>query len=271
MTFNRLVNQILLETYSSINYIQNFRVKVLGTLLNKYATKGSWDPFPDYKDAYNIQPLIDAAGSIAYKQLLKFHKYAVMLNIIELQPISRATRSTIVTFLHKEINTLYVTCKLFLITIMDIRMGWLLFNSEYGSDNEITTHRQVLTLNQYTKYIKSYYHVIDQSINSIGYDADIINCYDMLDSAKSIDEKIRAISLTLNVWHDSSSLMIKDWGESKYGEVIRGSANLPEGASLNINGAPFTIAQLDSLSNIPLRVIEKDLHKLIDDVDILSY
>ena len=261
MRFDQYVHQLLNEAVNDISSLYAYRSTLLTKYLNFYCTRDNY-----WSTDLRIEQIIDSMSPRAYKKLYDFHKYAVMLNIIDEQPISSEIKHKVRVYIEREMHQLYEWCKIYLATTMDTRCGELVIN--------------VVGVDGFAKYIAHYSAIISQNYTdsdaNIGSEYTPIPCYILLDGVRSLDDKIKAISLTLNVWHDTSSLMAKDWGLSGSiegpGDRVRGIENLPADHGLEVfSGAPFTIAQLDSLSNIPLRVIEKDLHKLIDNVDTLNY
>jgi hypothetical protein len=132
-------------------------------------------------------------------------------------------------FILSEMNCLFEWIRLFLITILDAHMG----KSELCKKN----------LN--TNYIKNFnYQNLNNNINK-----SIKLCYKLLSNSNNLNDKVTAITITLNTWHDSASLFCRDVGLN-----IELSTATP--------AAPFTKNQLDNLSNLPKNLIENKLKKL---------
>ena len=75
-----------------------------------------------------------------------------------------------------------------------------------------------------------------------------MNCYETLETASSLDEKIAAVSKVLNVWHCNGPFFQKNYSEN---------------VDLNNPTAPFTEKQLENLSNITISQAENQIKKLL--------
>jgi len=78
-------------------------------------------------------------------------------------------------------------------------------------------------------------------------------CFRLLFGAESLEDKIKAVTLTLNVWHMSGSLFCEE-------EILPDIARTYDG--IPTPAAPFTRKELDDLSNIPTSRAEYKLKKL---------
>ena len=186
---------------------------------------------------------------VAFKQLYSFHEYAVIFYTLDQYPASTTAAQQVAQHVRKQLNMLFEWCKLFILgTIFSHSHDWREYPDEWFNIHNIT---HVVN----TGSVAEFLHDTQQAI-------------DRLRNAGTLNDKITAISLALNTWHDSGSLFCAD------DNILTQDDNLsdhPELLHSMTPSAPFTIAQLDTLSNIPQRVIDNKIHKLIKNVDILDY
>lgn len=245
ITFKQYINES-----SNVENIDTF-FKQLDTIIK---TKEKGDSFKDkriFKTSL-IANHFNGISFIFYNKLKLFHEYAVMLNMLSDWSFGGNSQK-VVSYINKEIIRLYSWLQEFIVRLLKF----------YGSSNieeEWFEFPEELERAGFTKdriFRSSDSDDWESGLNYMG----MVVCINMLNEAQTINDKIKAISLTLNVWHDSGPFFIKD--APQY---------LNDGSG--IDGwwyGILTMEQLDYLSNIPERLIQRKLEKLIDNADILGY
>lgn len=197
-----------------------------------------------------LNPINDKMYTIIYQFLMK----AVILNLFKTHHYSDK-QTTIANFLKSEMREAYKTIKIFLTTAIDCGACRLpdsarniIFSKEYISKYSYPHIREKLT------FIKNNVILWEHNFRKNSLTTmkiciqDFLNCYEMLEAASSLDEKIVAVSKVLNVWHCNGPFFQKNYSEN---------------TDLNNPTAPFTEKQLESLSNITISQAENQIKKLL--------
>ena len=198
--------------------------------------------------------LLNPVSSQTYTLLYNFLLKAAMLDAFKSYHYSDK-QSNIACFLKAELLEEFKILKLFLIIIIDCgacRLSdlarKLIFSKNYIWDYSYTHITEKL------KFIKNDITFFEHDLKKNSYESskicidNFLNCYEMLEVASNLEEKIIAVSKVLNVWHCNGPFFHKNY--SKDGE-------------LNNPTAPFTKEQFDNLSNITPLQVEKEIKKLL--------
>lgn len=197
-----------------------------------------------------LNPISLQVYTLTYNFLLK----AAMLNAFSSYYYSDK-QNAISHFLKAELLEEFKILKIFLITIIDCGACRLsnLARKLIFSKNYICNYSYD-HITEKLKFIKSDINFFVHDLEKNSYESskicidNFLNCYEMLENASSLEEKIIAVSKVLNVWHCNGPFFHKNY--SKNGE-------------LNNPTAPFTKEQFDNLSNITLLQVEKEIKKLL--------
>jgi hypothetical protein len=188
-----------------------------------------------------------------YSLLYEFLTNACILNLFQ-TTYYLENQTNIANFLEQEMLLDFKKIKLFLITVIDCGACRLsssarkkIFSKNYISEY---SHVHITTLlNQIKQDITFFVEDLEKNTyeKSVICINNFLECYNFLENAVTLEQKIVAVSKVLNVWHCNGPFFYKNYSENK---------------DYNNPTAPFTKQQFDKLSNIPLLEIENKIKKL---------
>ena len=190
----------------------------------------------NYKEYLKIErigaELMQSISNIAYSKYKRFHELEYKLHLLKTQ-YNRDNVSQLINFTEYELLKLYNWLEVVIRTVLDSRTA---------------IQRQA---QKNRKYIQKYFTVDPNSeVWKRSWDS-IYASYAILDHAKTLEDKIKAITLTLNAAHDNGNLFIssvdaKDQENWRDGTWCYG---------------PFTNQQYDSLNYIDKNKVMRELRK----------
>ena len=168
----------------------------------------------------------------AYAKLYRFHELEYKLHLLN----SEYKVPRLIEFTKYEINELYKWIKIFLTSILDTRVL-----TEPGDNEYHTNFVQKISSRDFRSIDSITKDSVDQAWTSIE------ASYYLLKHAVTLPDKLKAVSIVLNAYHDEGKLFggsLSD-SDSKY------------------YFAPFTTEQFDNLSNINPNKIRREITKEI--------
>lgn len=190
----------------------------------------------------------------AYAAIYNFLLKAAILNAFKTSYYS-PNQTAIADFLKNEMLQEFKFIKFFLIIIMDCgccRFSHIARNAVI-SKNYVSVYSYAHIANK-LKFIQINATFFKHTLNENSHEEfkacvdNFLCCYEMLEFASSLEEKIVAVSKVLNVWHCNGPFFHKNYSKEE---------------DLNNPTAPFTKEQFDNLSNITSLQVEKEIKKLL--------
>jgi len=228
----------------SVDSLSLFRKKIL-TQAILFETTG--------KDIYKMVSinLLNQISCKMYNIIYTFLLKSSMINHLDDYYYSNFQHQ-VKSFLEREISQDFNIIKIFLISILDYKSSSLakecrdmIFDQAYINVYSFENINEKLNLiKNNIRFFKENLHIntYEQSRETV---SNALKCYQDLEYAKNIKDKIIAVSKTLNTWHCNGSLFFED--NSTLPNVI----------------IPFNLKQFEKLSNIPIQKIENELKKLL--------
>ena len=155
--------------------------------------KYGWDNTYVYGKLYNkVANLIKKEAPTAFNNILRFHKLEYKLYILKTE---YPEQKVYIKKVEGEMNLLFEYIKVFMTTIIRTRLDY---------DTKYT--------NKYSK--EDYIKVANESITSGRGKFNYVKCYELLMNAKTLKEKIFAVQVSLNTYHDNGKIFGVATGEN---------------------------------------------------------
>ena len=177
--------------------------------------------------------LMQSISNVAYDKFKRFHELEYKLHLLKTQ-YNRDQVSQLINFTEYEMLKLYNWLEVVIRTVLDSRTAIEHYYDTFGPE-EVKKH---FTIDPNSEVWKRSWESIYAS-------------YAILDYAKTLEDKIKAITLTLNAAHDNSKLFISS-------VVAKDQENWRDGTWCY---GPFTNQQYDSLNYIDKYKVMRELRK----------
>ena len=173
-----------------------------------------------------------------YSKLYRFHELEYKLHLLQ----TKYNDERLIDFTKHELLTLFTWLREYMLGILDTRVLYDYYKTpeEYSNFlNKAYSEHGADTFNIKTD-------PKERVEGGIPWDS-IYRSYYMLEHAKTLSDKIKAITLSLNAWHDNGGIF--------------GVGSFHEGDPAVWTFAPLTMSQYDSLGNINANKVEREIRK----------
>lgn len=181
----------------------------------------------------SIKNLVDQFNTVAYNKLHRFHFLEYKLRVLQtIYP----SKKQLIDFTEYELKELFHWIKQWMLGILDTRVY-------YNADNDKRTLEMFSTnLSNFKPGVRQ--RIIGTREPGLSWDS-IVEGYYRLTNAETLKDKILAVTLTLNAWHDN-------------GAIFGPTAEYPDDYWVF---APLSLEQLDSLNYINQKAVELEIQK----------
>jgi hypothetical protein len=240
--------QFLLES-TDISSIKSWSKKALNMLFKLNSNSGKVGR-PIFGAAYEAESKkilkhIQTVSSIAYTKLNRFHELEYTLHLLNTSYNSPNLKDFTIYELHKLIPWL----KIFLVTNLQILLikdhGDNMDDLNSAIENAFNSNHDDYGLDQFDGDITN----VDPERMEVPYHGAAVAIH-MLNTSKTLEDSIKAITLSLNVCHYDGLIFSDKDPKTKLDRI-------------SYNYSPFTVEQYENLSNINTRKIEYRLKKEI--------
>lgn len=194
--------------------------------MDEYESNGEYDKSSE------IWHVIDnhIKSQPSYVKLYRFHFLEIKLHLLN----QNIANERYIDFTKHEIATLFYWLKEFMLGVLDTRVRVMYKGDKY---DEFITNA-----------INSSYAKPDRTKIGIPWES-IKQSYKLLLTAKTINDMIIAVTMTLNAWHDNGAM---------FGYNSQHAKQIPNSTYYF---APLSIEQFDRLGNINAKEVEREIRK----------
>ena len=173
-----------------------------------------------------------------YQKLYRFHELEYKLHLLQ----TKYNDVNLIDFTKHELITLFNWLKEYMLGILDTRVFFNYYNTPEKYTEFLNTAYQQYTADSFNEEPDPE----ERKIGGVPWES-IHKSYYMLNHANTVSEKIKAITLSLNAWHDNGGIF--------------GVGSHHEDDPAVWMFAPLSIQQYDSLGNINANKVEMEIKK----------